>query len=56
MVTGDNPETARAVAKEAGILQGGSVITGNEFRLAPKDGQVTAAQGMDVMALGQPMG
>ena len=55
MVTGDNPETARAVAREAGILQGGSVITGNEFRSLPKDGQVTAAQGMDVMARAEPM-
>ena len=55
MVTGDNPETARAVAREAGILQGGSVISGNEFRSLPKDGQVTAAQGMDVMARAEPM-
>jgi Ca2+-transporting ATPase len=55
MVTGDNPETARAVAKEAGILHGGSVITGTEFRSLPKDGQVTAAQVMDVMARAEPM-
>jgi Ca2+-transporting ATPase len=55
MVTGDNPETARAVAKEAGILHSGNVITGNEFRSLPKDGQVTAAQGMDVMARAEPM-
>jgi P-type Ca2+ transporter type 2C len=55
MVTGDNPETARAVAREAGILQGGCVISGNEFRSLPKDGQVTAAQAMDVMARAEPM-
>ena len=55
MVTGDNPGTAQAVAKEAGILQSGSIITGNEFRLLSKDGQVTAAQEMDVMARAEPM-
>jgi len=55
MVTGDNPGTAQAVAREAGILQGGSIITGNEFRLLSKDGQVTAAQEMDVMARAEPM-
>jgi Ca2+-transporting ATPase len=55
MVTGDNPETARAVAKEAGILQGGSVITGTEFRSLQKDVQVTAAQSMDVMARAEPL-
>jgi len=55
MVTGDNPRTAQAVAKEAGILQGGSVITGNEFRGLTKDEQVTTAQGMDVMARADPM-
>jgi Ca2+-transporting ATPase len=32
MVTGDNPETARAIAQESGILQGGTVMTGAVFR------------------------
>jgi len=55
MVTGDNPETAKAIAGEAGILQGGSIITGNEFRSLPKEGQVTAAKAIDVMARAEPM-
>ena len=55
MVTGDNPETAQAVAREAGILQGGNIITGNEFRSLSEEGRVTTAQGMDVMARAEPM-
>jgi Ca2+-transporting ATPase len=55
MVTGDNPETAQAVAREAGILQGGKIITGNEFRSLSEEGRVTTAQGMDVMARAEPM-
>ncbi|MEI6294330.1 MAG: calcium-translocating P-type ATPase, PMCA-type, partial [Methanomicrobiales archaeon] len=55
MVTGDNPETARAIADESGILKGGTVVTGKEFRmLTPKD-QAAAAQRLDVMARAEPM-
>jgi Ca2+-transporting ATPase len=55
MVTGDNPETAQAIARDAGILQGGKVMTGSEFRSLIKDDQVTAAMGLDVMARAEPM-
>lgn len=55
MVTGDNPETARAIAREAGILTTGSVITGPAFRQLPPDEQVIAAQNLDVMARAEPM-
>jgi Ca2+-transporting ATPase len=55
MVTGDNPATAHAVASEAGILSGGTVITGREFREIPTDGQVAAAASLDVMARAEPM-
>ncbi len=55
MVTGDNPETARAIARDAGILQQGTVVTGSEFRSLTEDQQVTAAQGLDVMARAEPM-
>ncbi|MFA5222102.1 MAG: HAD-IC family P-type ATPase, partial [Methanoregula sp.] len=32
MITGDNPETAKAIARETGILTTGSVMTGAGFR------------------------
>ncbi len=55
MVTGDNPVTAQAIARDAGILQGGSVMTGHEFRSLDTEGQVTAARGLDVMARAEPI-
>jgi P-type Ca2+ transporter type 2C len=55
MVTGDNPETARAIAQDAGILEGGTVMTGPAFRALSPDGQVTAARDLDVMARAEPM-
>ncbi|MCX6689091.1 MAG: calcium-translocating P-type ATPase, PMCA-type [Methanoregula sp.] len=55
MVTGDNPETARAIAQESGILQGGGVINGAVFRALPEDEQVKAVRTLDVMARAEPM-
>ncbi len=55
MVTGDNPETARAIAQESGILQGGTVVTGAVFRSLLEDEQVEAARNLDVMARAEPM-
>ncbi|MDO8871122.1 MAG: calcium-translocating P-type ATPase, PMCA-type [Methanoregula sp.] len=55
MVTGDNPETARAIARDAGILQQGTVVTGTQFRSLTEEQQVTAAQELDVMARAEPM-
>nr|WP_320160343.1 calcium-translocating P-type ATPase, PMCA-type [uncultured Methanoregula sp.] len=55
MVTGDNPETARAIAREAGILKDGTVMTGGAFRVLAKDGQVEAARNLEVMARAEPM-
>jgi Ca2+-transporting ATPase len=55
MVTGDNPETARAIAAESGIMQGGTVMTGAAFRTLPEDEQVAAARELDVMARAEPM-
>jgi Ca2+-transporting ATPase len=55
MVTGDNPETARAIARESGILQEGTVITGADFRSLSKTEQVAAARDLDVMARAEPM-
>ncbi len=55
MVTGDNPETARAIGTDAGILKHGTVVTGSVFRsLSPED-QVNAAQELDIMARAEPM-
>ncbi|MFA5332752.1 MAG: calcium-translocating P-type ATPase, PMCA-type [Methanoregula sp.] len=55
MVTGDNPETARAIAQEAGILTGGTVMTGATFRALSEDSQIEAAKILDVMARAEPM-
>ncbi|NMB78834.1 MAG: calcium-translocating P-type ATPase, PMCA-type, partial [Methanomicrobiales archaeon] len=55
MVTGDNPETARAISREAGILQSGTVITGPDFRALPPEEQVIVAKTLDVMARAEPM-
>jgi Ca2+-transporting ATPase len=55
MVTGDNPETARAIAKESGILQGGTVISGADFRSLSKEEQTAASRNLDVMARAEPM-
>jgi Ca2+-transporting ATPase len=55
MVTGDNPETAKAIAREAGILHGGAVLTGKEFRSLTDAEQVCAAQDLEVMARAEPM-
>jgi len=55
MVTGDNPETARAIAQESGIMQGGMIISGAEFRVLSKDEQTTVSKNLDVMARAEPM-
>jgi Ca2+-transporting ATPase len=55
MVTGDNPETAAAIARESCILRDGTVMTGSEFRSLTADEQVTAARDLDVMARSEPM-
>jgi Ca2+-transporting ATPase len=55
MVTGDNPETAQAIAQEAGIHKDGSIITGSTFRSLSDDEQVATAPGLDVMARAEPM-
>jgi Ca2+-transporting ATPase len=55
MVTGDNPETARAIASDAGILQAGSVMTGSGFRSLSREEQVVAGRELDVMARAEPL-
>jgi Ca2+-transporting ATPase len=55
MVTGDNPVTAQAIAREAGIINSGTVMTGKEFRALSDEGQVAAAKNLDVMARAEPM-
>jgi Ca2+-transporting ATPase len=55
MVTGDNAETARAIAQESGIMQGGTVIAGAEFRALKKEDQTTVSRNLDVMARAEPM-
>jgi Ca2+-transporting ATPase len=55
MVTGDNPETARAIAHDAGILGTGTVVQGKEFRSLSPEEQVAAARNIDVMARAEPL-
>jgi Ca2+-transporting ATPase len=55
MVTGDNPETAWAIAHESGIMQGGTVLSGAEFRALSKNDQTVASGNLDVMARAEPM-
>jgi len=55
MVTGDNPETARAIGHEAGIYKTGTVISGPAFRQLSFEDQVTAARDLDIMARAEPM-
>jgi Ca2+-transporting ATPase len=55
MVTGDNPETARAIAQESGIFRNGTIMTGGEFRSLSGQGQADAVCGLDVMARAEPM-
>lgn len=55
MVTGDNRETAKAIAEDSGILTGGLIVDGKEFRSLPPGQQVSLAQDLDVMARAEPM-
>jgi Ca2+-transporting ATPase len=55
MVTGDNQETAKAIAEESGIITGGFVVDGKEFRSLSPEKQVLVAQKLDVMARAEPM-
>ena len=55
MVTGDNPDTAKAVADESGIHKNGTVMTGREFRSLSEDSQADAVQHLDVLARAEPM-
>lgn len=55
MVTGDNPETARAIAHDAGILGTGTVMLGAAFRSLSTEEQAAAARTIDVMARAEPL-
>ncbi|CAK9233339.1 unnamed protein product [Sphagnum jensenii] len=56
MVTGDNIQTAKAIAAECGILtEGGSAIEGKEFRAMTVVQQYKVIPSIDVMARSSPM-
>ncbi|KAI1293186.1 hypothetical protein EDD11_008498 [Mortierella claussenii] len=55
MITGDNIQTARAIAKNAGILiKGGLALTGPEFRAMSKEEQTEAVKRLQVLARSSP--
>ncbi|KAG0364675.1 hypothetical protein BGZ54_007279, partial [Gamsiella multidivaricata] len=55
MITGDNIQTARAIAKNAGILiKGGLAMTGPEFRVLSKEDQTEAVKRLQVLARSSP--
>jgi len=56
MVTGDNAETARAIAKQCGILtEGGIVIEGPDFRLLDVNAMDALVPKLQVMARSSPL-
>jgi Ca2+-transporting ATPase len=55
MITGDNPQTAAAIARESCILKNGKVITGEAFRSLSPEERVKVAQDLEVMARSEPM-
>lgn len=56
MVTGDNIETAKAIAKQCGILTpDGVCMTGNEFRKTPKLELLEKLPKLQVLARSMPM-
>ena len=54
MVTGDNMDTARSIASEAGIYRSGLLLTGKEFRELDEEARVSAAGRLEVMARADP--
>ncbi len=54
MVTGDNMDTARSIASEAGIYRSGLLLTGKEFREMGENERVSAAGRLEVMARAEP--
>jgi Ca2+-transporting ATPase len=54
MITGDHPVTARAVAKELGILRGGQVITGPELSSIAEEELQSQAERIEVYARVSP--
>ncbi|KAJ2604729.1 plasma membrane calcium [Coemansia sp. RSA 1722] len=56
MITGDNIETARAIARDAGILtKGGQAVTGPQWRAMSAEEQHALLPRLQVMARSSPM-
>ncbi|KAJ2008896.1 plasma membrane calcium [Coemansia thaxteri] len=56
MITGDNIETARAIARDAGILtKGGQAVTGPQWRAMTAEQQHAALPRLQVMARSSPL-
>ena len=55
MLTGDHPATARAIAREIGLLDGGGVLTGPEIEALSGDELATALERASVVARIAPL-
>jgi P-type Ca2+ transporter type 2C len=54
MITGDHPLTAQAVARELGLLKGGSVVTGAELEAMSEDEYERQVENIEVYARVSP--
>ena len=54
MITGDHPVTARAIARELGLLQGGRVVSGTDLDAMSDEDLVRDVEGIDVYARVSP--
>ncbi|MBP7712948.1 MAG: HAD-IC family P-type ATPase [Gammaproteobacteria bacterium] len=54
MITGDHPVTARAIARELGLLQGGRVVSGADLDAMSDEDLAREVEGIDVYARVSP--
>jgi Ca2+-transporting ATPase len=55
MITGDKPETAKAIAAETGIRRNGILMSGSEFRALPEELITEVARNLEVLSRAEPV-